>query len=469
MYTKGCIERMAMQPKQGGVRVRESVWSLGTWDPTLLWYARAVTVMRSRSANDPRSWAFQAAVHEAPDGRVTNFLSQCQHGNWFFLPWHRAYLICFEEIVRAVIADLDGPADDWALPYWNYSDAAQPKARFLRPEFTAPALPGGSPNALSAAQRNPVGPDGDIGMIPEEASLTCLRRGNFSAPARSGRTSFGGGAAFGHKGRDPGELEGTPHGTVHTAVGGWMGRFNTAGLDPLFWLHHCNIDRLWEVWRAMPSRPDPTEPAWLSTQAFDFHDGTGAPVSLISGQLLDTRAAPGRYMYDDVSDPFGGAALADTRRVQSSGPVQLVGADDAGADLSNQPTHAVVALDARALADTGAALSGEAPRFYLNLENITGAEADENYLVYVTALEGGPDSAHFAGLLPTFGVPEASEGAALGDGGGIDRILDITELVERLRAAEGWREEALTVTFVPKRPGRGGAPLRVGRVSLYAG
>ena len=26
-----------------------------------------------------------------------------------------------------------------------------------------------------------------------------------------------------------------------------MGDFWTAGLDPVFWLHHCNIDRYWEV------------------------------------------------------------------------------------------------------------------------------------------------------------------------------------------------------------------------------
>ena len=29
---------------------------------------------------------------------------------------------------------------------------------------------------------------------------------------------------------------------------GFMGGFSTAPLDPLFWMHHCNIDRLWEVW-----------------------------------------------------------------------------------------------------------------------------------------------------------------------------------------------------------------------------
>ena len=66
---------------------------------------------------------------------------------------------------------------------------------------------------------------------------------------------------------------------MHVAVGGWMGSFETAGLDPIFWLHHANIDRLWAVWRARDSQhTDPTESAWLK-MSFPFHDGvSGAPI-----------------------------------------------------------------------------------------------------------------------------------------------------------------------------------------------
>ena len=61
-------------------------------------------------------------------------------------------------------------------------------------------------------------------------------------------------------GDESGLLEDTPHGGVHVLVGndfdqfgnpvraGWMGSFFTAGLDPIFWLHHANLDRLWQVW-----------------------------------------------------------------------------------------------------------------------------------------------------------------------------------------------------------------------------
>ncbi len=60
---------------------------------------------------------------------------------------------------------------------------------------------------------------------------------------------------------DEGFLEHSPHDNVHGDIGGALNNvFNnrlaqglmsnpcTAALDPIFWLHHANIDRLWEVW-----------------------------------------------------------------------------------------------------------------------------------------------------------------------------------------------------------------------------
>src|SRR5581483_12506915 len=47
------------------------------------------------------------------------YWNQCQHQSWFFLPWHRGYLLALEAQIRAAIATIGGPAT-WALPYWNY-------------------------------------------------------------------------------------------------------------------------------------------------------------------------------------------------------------------------------------------------------------------------------------------------------------------------------------------------------------
>jgi tyrosinase len=47
-------------------------------------------------------------------------------------------------------------------------------------------------------------------------------------------------------------LEGHIHAGVHNAVGGDMASASSPS-DPLFWLHHANIDRLWANWQSMPA------------------------------------------------------------------------------------------------------------------------------------------------------------------------------------------------------------------------
>jgi tyrosinase len=39
------------------------------------------------------------------------------------------------------------------------------------------------------------------------------------------------------------------HDQIHGWVGGSMGLVSTAAYDPLFWSHHCMVDRLWYLWQ----------------------------------------------------------------------------------------------------------------------------------------------------------------------------------------------------------------------------
>ena len=50
-------------------------------------------------------------------------------------------------------------------------------------------------------------------------------------------------------------LEGE-HGSVHIAVGGPMATERSPA-DPLFWLHHANVDRLWARWQKQHPRQRP--------------------------------------------------------------------------------------------------------------------------------------------------------------------------------------------------------------------
>jgi tyrosinase len=74
------------------VNVRKMVTFNPVWDSTLQWYERAVAEMKQRPTNDPTSWGYQAAIHGTTlPGNHTSWTT-CEHGGWYFFPWHRAYL-----------------------------------------------------------------------------------------------------------------------------------------------------------------------------------------------------------------------------------------------------------------------------------------------------------------------------------------------------------------------------------------
>jgi tyrosinase len=89
-------------------------------------------------------------------------------------------------------------------------------------------------------------------------------------------------------------LEQTPHNIVHVLVGGsgacnngWMGCVPTAAQDPIFFLHHCNMDRLWNLWLAQGGgRIDPVwDNTWKST-TYTFFDEEGAQVEMNGCEVL---------------------------------------------------------------------------------------------------------------------------------------------------------------------------------------
>ena len=112
--------------------VRQDVWANGGSfdDPILYWYAKGVGELKKRPIADKTSWLFLAAIHgfsvdlwrdaeysvaPLPNQAVQDkFWKQCQHGTWYFLPWHRGYILSLEANVRDAIAKIGGPANSWA-------------------------------------------------------------------------------------------------------------------------------------------------------------------------------------------------------------------------------------------------------------------------------------------------------------------------------------------------------------------
>jgi polyphenol oxidase len=135
-----------------------------------------------------------------------------------------------------------------------------------------------------------------------------------------GQSTFAlfGGAGEGASGQS-GRIEGAPHGGVHL----WttnpttlvppqvnMGVLGTAAFDPVFFAHHANIDRLWQVWldtAATPPHANPSEAAWAQ-QTFVFYNGRRRWSQIAVEQVVDSQASL-RYRYQPPA-PLGPPAPA---------------------------------------------------------------------------------------------------------------------------------------------------------------
>ena len=469
---------------------RRDIWELSEpnpWHPVIEWYARAITAMQRRDGttfSDPTSWRYLAAVHGTslprsrwPRGATWN---ECQHSSWFFLPWHRIFLHYFERVVRQTVVDLGGP-NDWALPYWDYSDSRRRNVRSLPPAFRQTRMPSGDPNPLFVRERDR-DVNGGAELEPEMVDTrAALRETDFTGPVGSRLPGFGGPATgFSHGGGPVGSLEATPHGDVHVGVGGFqppgfMSSFETAGRDPVFWLHHANIDRLWEVWlRQGGRRANPTDSRWLDMR---FRIGGGRlAVTLTVREVLDTAKPPLTYRYSNVgAPPFLLEAAEEEEAVPKDLFPEMVGASEQRVSLTSTPTHVELAIDQPSgpLA-MGAEAEEPAPpsKVYLKVENVKGTElAAPTYLVYVNLPPGANPAEHEdrrAGQVSMFGVAEASEGNEEHSGSGLTFSFDITDVAKRLQEAGDWDPERLRVTFTPLRAGGAqGGDVSAGRVSLF--
>jgi hypothetical protein len=93
-----------------------------------------------------------------------------------------------------------------------------------------------------------------------------------------------------------GSLEVMPHNQIHLYLGGKMADNCKASQDPIFWIHHAQIDRLWESWSSNNNRPHPNDPDWLN-QKFTFFDETEAIRTKKINDILNPETQL-KYIYD---------------------------------------------------------------------------------------------------------------------------------------------------------------------------
>jgi hypothetical protein len=119
------------------------------------------------------------------------------------------------------------------------------------------------------------------------------------------------------------------HGTVHDWVGGSMMMLEWSASDPLFYMHHCYVDLLFEQWiRANnPSVPGPNvAPTSGAPVGHNLHDCLGPFFPLADHKRYFTKSTNVGYTYD-VLPHVGTSAVPHTPHLQG-GPA------DASASVS---------------------------------------------------------------------------------------------------------------------------------------
>lgn len=435
-------------------------------------YAGAVQRMRTPptfTEGNPRSWNFQwythmvrgnstkaaelARIYPSPSAwrnLANEMWDTCQSHRGqpenYFLPWHRMYVFYLESIVRAVTGNTT-----FTLPYWNYSaPRTNPNHGVIPPEFR---MEGDATfDSLFVCKRNPGVNNGtpiDQGQPGDPLSTSALLQ-----------------CTYGPSGSQQGfcaTLDFGLHGNVHVLTGNGqnMGSVPWAAYDPIFWLHHCNIDRLWASWNAA-GRRNPTDSTFLDKR-FVFADGNGNRVEAMISNFLDIARL--NYRYDTLEPvtniclPTAPTAVEPRKLVTRATPIQL-GAAPVRATLAAPPSpQATVPLATR--------IQNLPPnrRLLVVVRNLqTDVQPGVLYHLYLELPGEAPGEAateHYVGNINFFGREHAhGEGDA-------DKFysFDITDLAKRLQA-RGLLTDKAELTIAPAGQPASEAKPVVGEVSI---
>ena len=306
-------------PEFSCTRMRRAAHNLDT--DYICKYQTAVAAMRNLPDDDPRSWTQQANVHCAycnggydQSGNPSQYIQV--HGCWLFFPFHRWYLYFHERILGSLICD-----PDFALPFWNWDspDGYEIPSMFLNDPTTSALYDvNRNQNHLPPVQADLSYPSDEIGKPSTAKKRYNTAADNLSVMYKqmvdaNTKTLFLGMpyAAGDNPNPGGGSLENGAHTAIHLWTGDSnrqkngedLGSFYSSGRDPLFYGHHANVDRLWNIWQKLPggNRSNYTDPNFLDA-TFLFYDEKKQLVRVTVADSLDSTNLG--YDYEDVDIPW---------------------------------------------------------------------------------------------------------------------------------------------------------------------
>jgi tyrosinase len=210
----------------------------------------------------------------------------CTHGSVLFPTWHRPYVALYEQALQQAalgIAQQYADQDHWTavarnlrVPFWDWASSSVPPDEVIALENVNIITPDGNqnavPNPFLRYSFNPIDPSftspwdqyqttvrhpedqdpvqglkSDLASVGEQLTTKTynLLSRVHTWPAFSNHTPDDGGSSSN-------SLEAI-HDEIHVTVGGngHMSDPAVAAFDPIFYLHHCNVDRLLSLWSAV--------------------------------------------------------------------------------------------------------------------------------------------------------------------------------------------------------------------------
>ncbi len=232
-YPRGVAEPQPdVPPDTSATRVRKNLVDLSPQETDDL--KLAFRGLMYASPDDPRSYFALAGIHWLPGPDF-----YCRHHENAYNPWHRAYLMMFEDALRSV----EG-CEEVTLPYWDITAPEIPLVLFEEPFATYKI-----PRELCTLG----GFCFPKGYVTQrfEADEILQNIQDYEIPETIAK-------AEGHahwerfNGWDAGRTQDgiiRAHDAGHNACGNTLSSQDVAAFDPMFWFFHANWDRLWWKWQ----------------------------------------------------------------------------------------------------------------------------------------------------------------------------------------------------------------------------
>jgi hypothetical protein len=297
-------------------------------------FVNAVKQLKNTFIDGSKISVYDQFVQEHYDA----FAAGQAHGGPAFLAWHREFLLQFEQALQTVDPTV-------TIPYWDFTVDNSPSSSLWDKKFLGG---NGDPNDSNIVKSGPFrqgqwtllygGPDlqRNFGVsatsLPTADDVQAAFQATYydvfpydrgSPVDQSFRNNVEG---FNHPSGDA-EL----HNRVHNWIGGSMLSINSSPEDPVFWLLHANIDRLWAQWQAA-NPTDGYDPESGAATGHNLRDPM-TPFGVTPESVLDHYALGYRYDTEPADGGSGsggssGPALA-APRARGSAPVFAHGAHGA--------------------------------------------------------------------------------------------------------------------------------------------